>query len=184
MQKKLTVLFAFAIFVLVLGWAITPVQAEDCKGKHKKDPDCDGKGGGGPEGTPLCVTFGDAPGDRVTSDGEMPEEYCNHVGSTGLVTLSSNGTFIFASSGKGATRRFGLDFTDCVTDDQDCGSRDFAIEDPFSVDHTDLASFNIHSDSHIDLTDTVNFPVGTDPMDMKSVGLAIRFTLEGDEKIT
>ncbi len=33
MQKKLTVLFAFAIFVLVLGWAITPVQAH-CKGKH------------------------------------------------------------------------------------------------------------------------------------------------------
>ena len=27
MQKKLTVLFAFAIFVLVVGWAITPAQA-------------------------------------------------------------------------------------------------------------------------------------------------------------
>jgi len=30
MQKKLTVLFAFAIFVLVMGWAITPAQAHDC----------------------------------------------------------------------------------------------------------------------------------------------------------
>ena len=27
MQKKLTVLFAFAIFVLVVGWAVTPAQA-------------------------------------------------------------------------------------------------------------------------------------------------------------
>ena len=30
MQKKLTVLFAFAIFVLVVGWAVTPAQAH-CK---------------------------------------------------------------------------------------------------------------------------------------------------------
>jgi len=33
MQKNLTILFAFAIFVLVLGWSITPAQA------HCKDPD-------------------------------------------------------------------------------------------------------------------------------------------------
>jgi len=30
MQKKLTLLFAFAIFVLVVGWAIMPAQAHDC----------------------------------------------------------------------------------------------------------------------------------------------------------
>jgi len=33
MQKKLTILFAFAIFVLVVGWAVTPAQAH-CKKKH------------------------------------------------------------------------------------------------------------------------------------------------------
>ncbi len=42
MQKKLTVLFMFAMFVLVVGWAITPAQAH-CSGdpnhnaKHKTD---------------------------------------------------------------------------------------------------------------------------------------------------
>ena len=40
MQKKLTVLFEFAIFVLVVGWAVTPAQAGKCKGKHATDPGC------------------------------------------------------------------------------------------------------------------------------------------------
>ncbi len=40
MQKKLTVLFAFAIFVLVVGWAITPVQADPPRPTHNH-------GGGG-----------------------------------------------------------------------------------------------------------------------------------------
>jgi len=35
MQKKLTVLFAFAIFVLIIGWAITPVQAHECE-NHRR----------------------------------------------------------------------------------------------------------------------------------------------------
>ena len=39
MQKKLTILFAFAIFVLVVGWAITPTKAHanhcDKKPEHK-----------------------------------------------------------------------------------------------------------------------------------------------------
>ena len=34
MQKKLTVLFAFAIVVLVVGWAITPAQAHNCPDHH------------------------------------------------------------------------------------------------------------------------------------------------------
>ncbi len=52
MQKKLTVLFAFAIFVLVVGWAITPVQAHcEPPHDHKKCPGGNGNGdgdGGGP----------------------------------------------------------------------------------------------------------------------------------------
>ena len=43
MQKKLTVLFAFAIFVLVLGWSITPAPAH-CK--KSEPPHHDGKCGG------------------------------------------------------------------------------------------------------------------------------------------
>ena len=51
MQKKLTVLFAFAIFVLVVGWAITPAQAHCSlnpthdKGHHKKNPCKEGEEG-------------------------------------------------------------------------------------------------------------------------------------------
>ncbi len=37
MKKKLTILFAFAIFVLVLGWAITPAQAHQCSRHNDKD---------------------------------------------------------------------------------------------------------------------------------------------------
>ncbi len=37
MQKKLTVLFAFAIFVLVVGWTITPVQAHCMGDVHTGD---------------------------------------------------------------------------------------------------------------------------------------------------
>ncbi|MEE8115244.1 MAG: hypothetical protein V3T23_12935, partial [Nitrososphaerales archaeon] len=54
MQKKLTVLFAFAIFVLVVGWAITPAQAHCVKvGVHSGDhPHCNNDGAG-PEGGGL-----------------------------------------------------------------------------------------------------------------------------------
>ena len=43
MQKKLTVLFAFAIFVLLVGWAVTPAQAH-CKKNHANagPPHCNG----------------------------------------------------------------------------------------------------------------------------------------------
>ena len=37
MQKKLTVLFAFAFFVLLVGWAVTPVQAHDCDNHNRTD---------------------------------------------------------------------------------------------------------------------------------------------------
>ncbi len=51
MQKKLTVLFAFAIFVLIVGWAVTPVQAHCSlnpthdEGHHKKNPCIEGDEG-------------------------------------------------------------------------------------------------------------------------------------------
>ncbi len=182
MQKNLTILFTFAIFVLVLGWAITFTSA---LAKGRPEPKT--------KGTPLCVTFRDDDGDRVTSnDMSVINPYCNHVGSTGLVTLSPNGDFIFASTGgKEATRRFGLDFTDACVDSEedldddgtlDCTARELDFGPV--VDPADLAWFNINSDSHIDLTDIDDFPVGTDPMKWRTVGLNIRFTLEGDEKIT
>ena len=50
MQKKLTVLFAFAIFVLVMGWAITPVQADPPPHNH-------GGGGGGEPPIEPCLEF-------------------------------------------------------------------------------------------------------------------------------
>jgi len=53
MQKKLTVLFTFAIFVLLVGWAVTPAQAH-----HKDDHDKGGGGGGNGDPEPTieeCV---------------------------------------------------------------------------------------------------------------------------------
>ena len=49
MQKHLTVLFAFAIFVLLVGWAVTPAQAHCSLNpthneKHKTDPCIEGEG--------------------------------------------------------------------------------------------------------------------------------------------
>jgi len=71
MQKKLTVLFAFAIFVLVVGWAITPAQAH-CKKNHQgshihctqDDPDF----GLRKKPVPLTATFDDVGGDNLQSD--------------------------------------------------------------------------------------------------------------------
>ena len=64
MQKKLTILFAFAIFVLVVGWAITPAQANppDQIGKHNHG------GGGGGSDTGFEPAFVDLAGDMLTMD--------------------------------------------------------------------------------------------------------------------
>ncbi len=60
MQKKLTVLFAFAIFVLLVGWAITPAQA------HHRDEHSGGGGGGSDTGfEPATV---DLAGGMLTMD--------------------------------------------------------------------------------------------------------------------
>jgi len=59
MQKKLMVLFAFAIFVLVVGWAVTPAQAhvdlenpENCLHKNPEHKHCNGGNGNG-DGEPT-----------------------------------------------------------------------------------------------------------------------------------
>ena len=59
MQKKLMVLFIFAIFVLLVGWSITPVQA------HTDDP-CPHK-----EGHHHCGNGEPPPPD----DGKVVAEY-------------------------------------------------------------------------------------------------------------
>ncbi len=59
MQKILTILFAFAIFVLIVGWAITPAQA-DCP--HRDDPNhrhCQGVSEG--DGDIMIVDSSDPP---------------------------------------------------------------------------------------------------------------------------
>ena len=53
MQKKLTNLFAFAIFMLVVGWAVTPAQA-NCPHMGRTDhPHCRNQGGTGAQGGGL-----------------------------------------------------------------------------------------------------------------------------------
>ena len=49
---KLSWIILFSI-MLVVGWAITPAEADHCKGKHKNDPGCDGGGGEPPPVTDL-----------------------------------------------------------------------------------------------------------------------------------
>ncbi len=59
MQKKLTILFAFAIFVLLVGWSITPAQAHikfcesDLEHKH-----CTGNDGETPMIVPTVARWG------------------------------------------------------------------------------------------------------------------------------
>ena len=70
MLKKLTVLFAFALFVLVVGWAVMPVQAGHCKGKHKNDDGCDSNDGdsGRPDFDLAILTVVDNPAFAVSGD--------------------------------------------------------------------------------------------------------------------
>jgi len=70
MQKNLTVLFAFAIFVLVVGWAITPVSAH-CKPNGPHVAHCNGDPPSDDGGANIRVTvfITDAVGDGLMSDG-------------------------------------------------------------------------------------------------------------------
>ncbi len=97
MQKKLTILFAFAIFVLVLGWAITPVQANpaDADGCHNHKP-CDGGGGDGDEpiiepcpGTPMfCIADVGLQGTAPETGGKPSNHYAREKGG-GNINISS-----------------------------------------------------------------------------------------------
>ena len=73
MQKKLTVLFAFAIFVLIVGLHTDSYACHKGDGvQHGKKPCDDGGGGGGGGGgssIPVSVTFRDCTGGPV---GEGP----------------------------------------------------------------------------------------------------------------
>ncbi len=99
MQKKLTVLFAFAIFVLVVGWAITPAQAhiadpgEDCPHttnldhKHCTPPGDPTPGGGaGGKDTSLIITFVDT-GDLLSDDGSYIDKVDVTASADGHITL-------------------------------------------------------------------------------------------------
>ena len=113
MQKKLTVLFAFAIFVLVMGLAITPTMTEavNCK-KNPSHRNCtDGDGGGAT--VPLCVTIRNdltndptdkvTPDDKFTHDGDlMHPPYCH--GEEAETEFSSS-FYVISRIANGATLR-------------------------------------------------------------------------------
>ena len=63
MHRKLTILFAFAFFVLVIGWTVQPVHAHGpgvdggCPHNRQNHPHCaqgGGNGGGGKEKVAVC----------------------------------------------------------------------------------------------------------------------------------
>lgn len=140
MQKKLTVLFAFAIFVLVVGWAITPISAH-CKQKGPHVAHCNGDpapdDGGGT--IPVTVTFRDAFGDTIKSDSELILDgnpngadttvcvdtdednvvdkcpYIDKEDKVGTGILSTGRFFMHLTKGnQTAIRTRFLDFSDCV----------------------------------------------------------------------
>jgi len=97
MQKKLTVLFAFAIFVLLVGWAITPVQAHcvpEHEAKHKNCGDGGGGGGGDPTIEPclqsvsMCIA---SVGRRHRPPArEYAEQFGVHGVDGGYITMTSS----------------------------------------------------------------------------------------------
>ena len=150
MQKKLTILWAFAFFVLLVSWAIKPAQA------HHRDGHSRGGGGGG---IPLCVTISDASTDNVTSDGNgklvlngkaSPNTYCHDEqavdpSSFYVIAGSGGGTgdFVFAASNS-SVRSIDLNFSDCVPDtvlpgNEDlCAVRDDVFDTSFSFANRDF----------------------------------------------
>jgi len=106
MLNKLRILWAFAIFVLVVGWAITPAQAHDCSRHddktHKHCLVVESE-----EAIPVQVTFRDAIGDSMQSDwadivgcGQSNCPYIDGVdgvGATMPVPRSSGGATEFAN---------------------------------------------------------------------------------------
>jgi len=127
MQKKLTVLFAFAIFVLVVGWAITPVQAH-CKpnGPHVAHCNGDPPPEDGGANIRVKVDFRDASGDRLMSDCHEVQGDCPYINKVDKVvtlirgTVGGKGNFAMHTS-KFAIRRLFLDFSDCASvDTEEC----------------------------------------------------------------
>ncbi len=138
MQKKLMVLFTFAIFVLVVGWAITPAQAhgtfENCL--HKKDSHnhCQPPNGDPPpddEGDrySAMVTFRDTDCDDTEVDDR--DRFCsdgldgNSPYVDGLNAVVEGDKFRFSLTLKEVApmpRKFFLDFSgSCQTPPNPCG---------------------------------------------------------------
>jgi len=155
MQKKLTILFAFAIFVLLVGWAATPAFAAqpECKGQNKNSVECGGSSGGGaPRDIPLCVTLeavdptgiGGIGGIEVDDDGvpilddaglpvSITETFCDHEffpDAGGVHAGITDEGKLNIALWAGPFPRVELDFSDCIViaqdTDPDCENRDIA----------------------------------------------------------
>jgi len=201
MQKKLTVLFAFAIFVLVVGWALTPAQAHTgnpCP-HEPKNPDhkhCTGDpplddGGGGP--VPVTVTFRDDVGDTIRSDSELiltmgnPNgadvtgceldncPYINKVDKVVALIRSTAGqgtaNFVMHLS-KFAIRTLFLDFRNCASGDTDPNCTPPFLRD-FTVGPTNIFTSGVNlSEMAADSTITLSMSMSVG-IDLNSIDLGI-----------
>ena len=124
MQKKLTVLFAFAIFVLLVGWAVTPVQAHTkfCNSKpehkHCSEPLPDD---GGSDKYSVDVEFRDR---NCDSDMGNRDHFCSDSPNgaapyeDGVADVTAGGDkFRFQLVLGSDKRTFFLDFSDGLDDD-------------------------------------------------------------------
>jgi len=94
MQKKLTVLFAFAFFVLLVVWAVTPAQAH-CKGKHQPPHEhCNGEPPPDDDGNVVsAITFtvtGDLNLNGVVCQADVSIKSGTHVLSTSMKLTGFN----------------------------------------------------------------------------------------------
>lgn len=115
MQKKLVILFTFAIFMLLVGWAVTPAHAH-CIGKAKHDAkhgNCGGGGGGGSGdgggGTGkmnMQLEITDSDDVRgLDDDGELDNSFVHRESKCVRVTQSGNGDLEFnAADGRTCSR--------------------------------------------------------------------------------
>ena len=156
MQKKLTILFAFAIFVLVLGMQTDSYACHKNANPHGKNSTCDDGGGGGGVDIPLCVTLpADSNIQRIGGNGSL-ETFCDgevHV----QARIDRTAGVLAVTLLSLATPRIRLDFSDCVDNDPNCGARadefaEIVTGEPPGDTLPRLAMVGFNSDDTLDFT--------------------------------
>ncbi len=147
MLKKLTILCGFAFFVLLVGWAIMPVQAAP-PGSCTPWPSC--KTGGSDDG-----------GDKYTAKVTFDDSGCGFCSDNGTPYVDGGDDLVAAGGDKfrfaltlqeGSSRSFFLDFSgNCQTPPNPCGAPPL-LKDGMGLEYVGLTSGgheNVFSTGHL-----------------------------------